>query len=53
MLSAGIRTPVGIKLSGSSLAVIQDVALAMESAIQKVPGTQSGQGRVACVDPAV
>jgi Cu(I)/Ag(I) efflux system membrane protein CusA/SilA len=41
MLSTGIRTPVGIKISGANLAVIQKLALATEAAVQKVPGTRS------------
>ncbi|MFH0900250.1 MAG: efflux RND transporter permease subunit [Pseudomonadota bacterium] len=41
MLSTGIRTPVGIKISGADLAVIQKVALDIEGAVQKVPGTRS------------
>lgn len=41
MLSTGIRTPVGIKISGSDLQTIQDIALDVESAIEKVPNTRS------------
>ncbi len=41
MLSTGIRTPVGIKVSGADLATIQQVALETEAAVQKVPGTRS------------
>ena len=41
MLSTGIRTPVGIKVSGADLEVIQKVALETEAALQKVPGTRS------------
>ncbi|HZY03975.1 MAG TPA: efflux RND transporter permease subunit [Anaeromyxobacteraceae bacterium] len=41
MLSTGIRTPVGIKVSGADLATIQKVALETEAAVQKVPGTRS------------
>ena len=41
MLSTGIRTPVGIKISGADLSVIQKIALEMESVVQKVPGTRS------------
>jgi len=41
MLSTGIRTPVGIKLSGADLGVIQRTALEVEAAVQKVPGTRS------------
>ncbi len=41
MLSTGIRTPVGIKVSGADLAVIQKVALDIEAAVRNVPGTRS------------
>jgi Cu(I)/Ag(I) efflux system membrane protein CusA/SilA len=41
MLSTGIRTPVGIKVSGADLATIQATALDIESALRDVPGTRS------------
>jgi Cu(I)/Ag(I) efflux system membrane protein CusA/SilA len=41
MLSTGIRTPVGIKISGADLSVIQDVSLRIEAAVRKVEGTRS------------
>jgi len=41
MLSTGIRTPVGIKISGADLATIERVAKETEAAVQKVPGTRS------------
>ncbi|MBK8164687.1 MAG: efflux RND transporter permease subunit [bacterium] len=41
MLSTGIRTPVGIKISGADLAVIQKAALEIESVVRTVPGTRS------------
>jgi len=41
MLSTGIRTPVGIKISGADLGVIEKTALEAEAIIQKVPGTRS------------
>jgi Cu(I)/Ag(I) efflux system membrane protein CusA/SilA len=41
MLSTGIRTPVGIKVSGADLGTVQKTALAVESALQRVPGTRS------------
>src|SRR5690349_3804254 len=41
MLSTGIRTPVGIKVSGADLAVIEKVSQDLEAIIQKVPGTRS------------
>jgi len=41
MLSTGIRTPVGLKILGPDLKVIQQVAVEAESLLQKVPGTRS------------
>jgi len=41
MLSTGIRTPVGIKVSGADLATIERVARETEAVIKKVPGTRS------------
>jgi Cu(I)/Ag(I) efflux system membrane protein CusA/SilA len=41
MLSTGIRTPVGIKISGADLPTIEKVAKETEAVIQKVPGTRS------------
>jgi Cu(I)/Ag(I) efflux system membrane protein CusA/SilA len=41
MLSTGIRTPVGIKISGADLATIERVAQQVEAVIQRVPGTRS------------
>ena len=41
MLSTGIRTPIGIKVSGADLNVIQKVGLQVEAAIQKLPETRS------------
>ncbi|HET8540213.1 MAG TPA: CusA/CzcA family heavy metal efflux RND transporter [Anaeromyxobacter sp.] len=41
MLSTGIRTPVGIKISGADLATIERVAKETEAVVQKVPGTRS------------
>ena len=41
MLSTGIRTPIGIKVSGADLNVIQQVGLQIEAAIQKLPETRS------------
>ena len=41
MLSTGIRTPIGIKISGADLEEIQKVAVATEAALSKVPGTRS------------
>lgn len=41
MISTGIRTPVGIKISGDNIQKIERVALEVEAAIKKVPGTRS------------
>ncbi len=41
MLSTGIRTPVGIKVSGADLKVVERTAREIEAAVQKVPGTRS------------
>ncbi len=41
MISTGIRTPVGIKISGNDLATIERVALSVESAVKAVRGTRS------------
>jgi Cu(I)/Ag(I) efflux system membrane protein CusA/SilA len=41
MLSTGIRTPVGLKINGADLGVIQQIAVDAESILQKVPGTRS------------
>jgi len=41
MLSTGIRTPVGIKVSGADLKVIERTAQSLEAILQKVPGTRS------------
>jgi Cu(I)/Ag(I) efflux system membrane protein CusA/SilA len=41
MLSTGIRTPIGIKISGAKLEEIQKVAVATEAALSRVPGTRS------------
>jgi Cu(I)/Ag(I) efflux system membrane protein CusA/SilA len=41
MLSTGIRTPVGVKVSGADLGVIQKTALEIEAALRDVPGTRS------------
>ena len=42
MLSTGIKTPVGIKISGPDLSVLQNLGQQMESVIRKVPGTTIG-----------
>ncbi|MFT7685881.1 MAG: Cu(I)/Ag(I) efflux system membrane protein CusA/SilA [Candidatus Azotimanducaceae bacterium] len=41
MLATGIKTPVGIKISGPELAVIQEIGLQLESILKPVPGTAS------------
>jgi Cu(I)/Ag(I) efflux system membrane protein CusA/SilA len=41
MLATGIRTPVGIKVMGSDLAVIERIGKDLEKALQDVPGTRS------------
>jgi Cu(I)/Ag(I) efflux system membrane protein CusA/SilA len=41
MVSTGIRTPVGMKVTGDSLAGIERVARSIERAVSDVPGTRS------------
>jgi len=41
MLATGIKTPVGIKIAGPDLAVIQDIGKRLEELIKQVPGTAS------------
>jgi Cu(I)/Ag(I) efflux system membrane protein CusA/SilA len=41
MLSTGIRTPVGLKVSGADLKEIEHVALDAEAILQRVPNTRS------------
>jgi Cu(I)/Ag(I) efflux system membrane protein CusA/SilA len=41
MLSTGIRTPVGIKVFGSSLGEIERIGAEVEAAVKDVPGTRS------------
>ncbi len=41
MLATGIKTPVGIKVAGSDLKVIQDLGQQLESLLQQVEGTAS------------
>ena len=41
MLSTGVRTPVGIRISGPDLAVLQEVGRAVEAVVRQVPGTRS------------
>ena len=41
MLSTGMRTPVGIKISGADLAEIQRIGEQLEGIVNKVPGSRS------------
>jgi len=41
MLATGIKTPVGIKVAGADLKVIEDIGKDIEKAILTVPGTAS------------
>jgi len=41
MLATGIRTPVGIKIMGPDLVVIQDLGRRIEDILREVPGTTS------------
>ncbi|MGH7677781.1 MAG: efflux RND transporter permease subunit [Gemmatimonadaceae bacterium] len=41
MLATGIRTPVGIKIFGPDLAVLERVGKELEQSLQMVPGTRS------------
>ena len=41
MLATGIKTPVGIKVAGPELAVLQEIGRQLETVLQQVPGTAS------------
>ena len=41
MLATGIKTPVGVKIGGPDLAVIQEIGQEIESVLMDVPGTAS------------
>jgi Cu(I)/Ag(I) efflux system membrane protein CusA/SilA len=41
MLSTGIKTPVGVKISGADLSILQDIGLQVECVLRKVKGTTS------------
>jgi copper/silver efflux system protein len=41
MLSTGIRTPVGVRVSGPDLATLSEVAQQLEGAIKQLPGSRS------------
>jgi len=44
MLSTGIKTPIGIKVSGPDLNVLEDVATDIEQALKQLPDTLSAFG---------
>ncbi|MEK6528157.1 MAG: CusA/CzcA family heavy metal efflux RND transporter, partial [Nitrospirota bacterium] len=41
MLATGIRTPVGVKVLGPKIDVIEKISIDVENAIKKIPGTRS------------
>ena len=41
MLSTGLRTPVGLKITGADLDTIEEIGGRIESLLPKVPGTRS------------
>jgi Cu(I)/Ag(I) efflux system membrane protein CusA/SilA len=41
MLSTGIKTPVGIKISGPDLGVLEQLGKGVEAVVRRVPGTAS------------
>jgi Cu(I)/Ag(I) efflux system membrane protein CusA/SilA len=41
MLSTGIKTPVGVKISGADLDQLQQIGQEIESVLRRVPGTSS------------
>jgi Cu(I)/Ag(I) efflux system membrane protein CusA/SilA len=41
MLTTGVRTPIGIKVLGDDLKEIENVAVAVEAAVNELPGTAS------------
>jgi Cu(I)/Ag(I) efflux system membrane protein CusA/SilA len=41
MLATGIKTPVGVKISGADLDVIGEIGVAVERAVAGIPGTSS------------
>ena len=41
MLATGIKTPVGVKIAGPDLKVIEDIGRQLEKILSKVPGTAS------------
>lgn len=44
MLSTGIRTPIGIKVMGPDLKVIQGISEQIEAAVKNIPGTRNVYG---------
>ncbi len=44
MLSTGIKTPIGIKVSGPDLDVLEDIATDIEQALRQLPDTLSAFG---------
>jgi Cu(I)/Ag(I) efflux system membrane protein CusA/SilA len=44
MLSTGIKTPVGVKISGPDLAVLQELSLQVEQIMKTIPDTLSAFG---------
>jgi len=41
MVTTGIRTPVGVKISGADLNTIGEIAVQVEQAVKDIPGTRS------------
>jgi Cu(I)/Ag(I) efflux system membrane protein CusA/SilA len=41
MLSTGVRTPVGIKVSGADIRQVEEIGLAIEEVVRQIPGTRS------------
>jgi Cu(I)/Ag(I) efflux system membrane protein CusA/SilA len=41
MLTTGLRTPIGLKITGSNLQTIDEIGAHIESALRAVPGTRS------------
>ncbi|MEK7308195.1 MAG: CusA/CzcA family heavy metal efflux RND transporter, partial [Nitrospirota bacterium] len=41
MLATGIRTPVGVKVLGPKIDMIEKISIDVENAIKKIPGTRS------------
>jgi Cu(I)/Ag(I) efflux system membrane protein CusA/SilA len=41
MLTTGIRTPIGIKISGGNLKTIESIGIKLEKIISEIPGTRS------------